>query len=145
MNNGNGQHIVFVDDEPNVRQVIGETLEQVGFKVSCFASAADCRQNLSSQECDLLKRSIRTIEAHRARVMGKLGADSLVDLVKRTIMDTWSDRSSSSFEQGLSSKIRIFRNRQASGEGVEFSVVEVSCEESLCLNCGLQDSMLPHV
>jgi FixJ family two-component response regulator len=32
----------------------------------------------------LLKRSKRTIEVHRARVMRKLGVDNLIDLVKRT-------------------------------------------------------------
>ena len=32
----------------------------------------------------LLSRSVRTIEVHRANIMHKLGAESLVDLVKRT-------------------------------------------------------------
>ena len=40
----------------------------------------------SSQEiASLLSRSRRTIEVHRAHVMHKLGADSLVDLVKRAV------------------------------------------------------------
>ena len=33
----------------------------------------------------LLNRSKRTIEVHRARVMRKLGASSLVDLVRRAV------------------------------------------------------------
>ena len=32
---------------------------------------------------DLLHRSIRTIEVHRSRVMNKLGAENLIDLLKR--------------------------------------------------------------
>jgi FixJ family two-component response regulator len=31
----------------------------------------------------LLSRSVRTVEVHRAHIMGKLGADNLVDLLKR--------------------------------------------------------------
>jgi len=54
MKDADGQNVFFVDDEPNVRQVVGETLEQVGFKVSCFASAEDCLEHLGSRECHLL-------------------------------------------------------------------------------------------
>jgi len=42
MKDNTKQHIFFVDDEPMIRQVVGETLEESGFEVSCFASAADC-------------------------------------------------------------------------------------------------------
>jgi two-component system response regulator FixJ len=48
------RHIFFVDDEPKVREVIGETLEQIGSKVSCFACASDCLEQLEIQRCDLL-------------------------------------------------------------------------------------------
>ena len=41
----------------------------------------------SNQEiARLLSRSRRTIEVHRAHVMHKLGAESLVDLVKRAAL-----------------------------------------------------------
>ena len=189
MRNGNGRHIFFVDDEPSIREVIAETLEQSSLHVRCFDCPAECLEQLSAQRCDLLitdlkmpkmsgielaretkyrspwtpvliltgygdiptaieaikagavdfiekpldkrsfvkkvksllpengngkhlddsltrseqrvlrlviggksnkeiadllNRSRRTVEVHRARVMRKLGADSLVDLVKRT-------------------------------------------------------------
>jgi two-component system response regulator FixJ len=48
------RHIFFVDDEPKVRQVVGETLEQLGSKISCFANASDCLEQLQIQRCDLL-------------------------------------------------------------------------------------------
>ncbi len=53
------RHIFFVDDEPKVREVIGETLEQLGSKVSCFASAKDCLEQLELQKCDLLITDIK--------------------------------------------------------------------------------------
>lgn len=46
--------IFFVDDEPKVREVVGETLEQLGLKVICFANAADCLEQLETRGCDLL-------------------------------------------------------------------------------------------
>jgi len=46
--------IFFVDDEPKVREVVMETLEQLDSKVSCFESAEDCLEHLGSQRCDLL-------------------------------------------------------------------------------------------
>ena len=53
------RHIFFVDDEPKVREVVGETLEQLGSKVSCFASASDCLEQLEIQKCDLLITDIK--------------------------------------------------------------------------------------
>lgn len=53
------RHIFFVDDEPKVREVVGETLEQLGSKVSCFASAEDCLEQLETQRCDLLITDIK--------------------------------------------------------------------------------------
>jgi len=50
------QHIFFVDDEPMICKVVGKTLEKLGpeAKVSCFASATDCLEQLRLQTCDLL-------------------------------------------------------------------------------------------
>ncbi|MFC1636510.1 response regulator transcription factor [Planctomycetota bacterium] len=53
------QHIFFVDDEPHVRKVVGKTLERLGKKVSCFASARDCLEKLSSERCDLLITDVK--------------------------------------------------------------------------------------
>jgi len=54
MTNNHNQCIFLVDDEPNVQQVIGEMLEQISLKVSCFTSAEDCLEHLGSRECHLL-------------------------------------------------------------------------------------------
>ena len=62
MMNRNGQHIFIVDDESKVLEVIGETLEQVGLNVSCFASATDCLEQLGSRKCDLLITDLRMPE-----------------------------------------------------------------------------------
>ncbi len=53
------QHIFFVDDEPKVRKLVGGTLEQAGFKVSCFAGAAECIEKLRSKNCDLLITDVK--------------------------------------------------------------------------------------
>ena len=62
MTNYAKQHVFFVDDEPKVRKVVGRTLEQLGSKVSCFASAADCLEQLRSQTCDLLITDVKMPE-----------------------------------------------------------------------------------
>ncbi len=54
MRNDNGRHIFFVDDEPNIRQVIAETLEQSSLHVTCFACPTECLEQLSAHRCDLL-------------------------------------------------------------------------------------------
>jgi len=59
MANSTEQHIFFVDDEPKVRKAVGRALEQLGSKVSCFACAADCLEQLSSGTCDLLITDVK--------------------------------------------------------------------------------------
>ena len=59
MTNSTKQHIFLVDDEPKVREVVGETLEEFGFEVSRFACAADCLEQLGSRACDLLISDVK--------------------------------------------------------------------------------------
>jgi FixJ family two-component response regulator len=53
------KHIFFVDDKPEIRKVVGRTLEQDGFKVSCFSCASDCLEQLRSRPCDLLITDVK--------------------------------------------------------------------------------------
>ncbi len=53
------QRIFFVDDEPEVLKMVGRTLEQAGYKVSCFSRAADCIEQLRYQTCDLLITDVK--------------------------------------------------------------------------------------
>ena len=53
------QHIFFVDDEPKICEVVGDTLEGSGFEVSCFTCAADCLEQLHSPACDLLVTDVK--------------------------------------------------------------------------------------
>jgi FixJ family two-component response regulator len=56
------QHVFFLDDEPQVREVVRETLEGVGIKVTCFACPTACLARLRSQKPDLLITDLRMPE-----------------------------------------------------------------------------------
>jgi len=58
---------------------LGEPLTQSEQRVLNLVLSGKSNKEIA----DLLNRSTRTIEVHRARIMRKFGADSLVDLVKR--------------------------------------------------------------
>ena len=62
MTNITKKDIFFVDDEPEVREVVSRTLEQFGVKVSCFANAAECLKQLRSRKCDLLITDVKMPE-----------------------------------------------------------------------------------
>ena len=53
------RHIFFLDDEPEVRNVVKETLEGAGIRVTCFACPTECLAQLRSQKCDLLITDLR--------------------------------------------------------------------------------------
>ena len=53
------QHIFFVDDEPAVCRSVSYTLRRSGYKVSCFADADHCLQQLQMRSCDLLITDVR--------------------------------------------------------------------------------------
>lgn len=56
------KHIFFLDDEPEVREVVGETLEGTDIEVTCFASPVECLAQLRSQRSDLLITDLRMPE-----------------------------------------------------------------------------------
>jgi len=57
------KHIFIIDDEQKVCEVIGETLEESGFKISCFSSPAECIAKLHSEKnCHLLIADLKMPE-----------------------------------------------------------------------------------
>lgn len=56
------KHIFFLDDEPTVRDVVRETLEDSNFAVSCFGSPFECLSRLRSKKCDLLITDLKMPE-----------------------------------------------------------------------------------
>ena len=56
------KHIFFLDDEPTVREVVRETLEDSNFKVSCYGNPIECLARLRSKKCDLLITDLKMPE-----------------------------------------------------------------------------------
>ena len=72
MTNSPKRHVFFLDDEPEVRQVVKETLEGAGIEVTCCDCPTECLAQLRSQKCDLLITDLRMPE--------KDGLELLVDV-----------------------------------------------------------------
>ena len=51
--------VFFVDDDPGVRGAVAGDLEDLGYKVSCFANGADCLEQLPKQNCNLLITDVK--------------------------------------------------------------------------------------
>ena len=66
------KHIFFLDDEPTIREVVRETLEDSSFNVTCFGSPAECLARLHSKKCDLLITDLKMPE--------KNGIELLMDI-----------------------------------------------------------------
>lgn len=66
------RQVFFVDDEPKIREVVSETLEELGLKVSCFASAADCLQQLNPIMCDLVIADVKMPEMDGIELLAEI-------------------------------------------------------------------------
>jgi FixJ family two-component response regulator len=53
------RHIFFLDDEPQVRHAVKETLDGSDIEVECFDAPAECLASLRSKKCDLLITDLR--------------------------------------------------------------------------------------
>lgn len=83
------QHIFLVDDEPKVREIVSETLEELGLKVSSFDRAEDCLRQLHSQKCDLLITDLRMSEMNGIELLTE--AKNLVPWVPVLIITGYGD------------------------------------------------------
>jgi FixJ family two-component response regulator len=55
----NQYSVFFVDDEPRIRTIVSDELKSLGYKITCFASADDCLQQLPEQKCHLLITDVK--------------------------------------------------------------------------------------
>jgi len=62
MENVKATHVVFVDDEPKVCDVVYKTLGRAGLDVVCFHDAENCLAHLATQRCDLLITDVKMPE-----------------------------------------------------------------------------------
>ena len=56
------KHIYFLDDEPTIREVVRETLEDSHFKVNCFGDPIKCLSQLRFGKCNLLITDLKMPE-----------------------------------------------------------------------------------
>ncbi|MCU0914550.1 MAG: response regulator [Planctomycetes bacterium] len=52
-------HVVFVDDEPKICDVVRKTLGRTGLDVVCFHGVDDCLAHVTTQRCDLLITDVK--------------------------------------------------------------------------------------
>lgn len=64
--------VFFVDDEPEIRQVVAEDLEELGCNVTCFAGAADCLKQLPKQNCHLLITDVKMPDMDGLALLGRV-------------------------------------------------------------------------
>lgn len=55
-------HIFVVDDDSCIRDLVSLTLENSGYKCTCFDNADSCLEQIPNQKCDLLMTDVRMPE-----------------------------------------------------------------------------------
>jgi len=89
MTKRNKQHIFIVDDEPAIRKVVSKTLERLGTKVSCFASGADCIDQLRHERCDLIITDVKMPDMDGLELLTK--AKRIAPWLKVLVMTGYGD------------------------------------------------------
>ena len=89
MTNETVKHIFFVDDEPKIREVIGETLEQLKVNVTCFASGIECLEKIGTTQCDLLITDLKMTGMDGIELMRK--AKDIVPWMPVLIITAYGD------------------------------------------------------
>jgi two-component system response regulator FixJ len=83
------QRIFFVDDEPEVLKMVGRTLEQAGYNVSCFSRAADCIKQLRYQTCALLITDVKMPEMDGIELLSE--AKRIIPLLPVLVITGYGD------------------------------------------------------
>lgn len=64
--------VFFVDDEPEIRRVIANELESLGYRVTCFANAPDCLEQLANRDCDLIITDVKMPDMDGLTLLSKV-------------------------------------------------------------------------
>lgn len=116
------QHVFLVDNDPDVRKVVGRTLEQAGFKTSCFSRASDCLQQLRSRPCDLLITDVKLPEMDGIELLAKVKC--LVPSLPVLVVTGYGDvpMAVAAFKAGASDFIEKPLNRKSFLSAVELTL-----------------------
>ncbi len=72
MTNKINKYVFFVDDEPKIREVVKQTIEQPGVEIMCFAKAAECLEQLACRRCDLLITDLKMPEMNGLELLSRV-------------------------------------------------------------------------
>lgn len=64
--------VFFVDDDPEVRSAVVDALNDLGCKVTCFANAVDCLEQLPKGNCNLLITDVKMPGMDGLTLLGKV-------------------------------------------------------------------------
>ncbi|MEJ2704959.1 MAG: response regulator [Sedimentisphaerales bacterium] len=83
------RRIYFLDDEPEVREVVKQTLEDSDIEVECFDSPAECLAQLRTKKCHLLITDLRMPEKNGIEILAE--AKSLAPWVPVLVITGYGD------------------------------------------------------
>jgi two-component system response regulator FixJ len=125
------QRIFFVDDEPKVRELVEQTLVRAGFKVTCFAAAADCLKKLRFSNCDLLVTDVKLPEMSGIELLAE--AKRIIPSLPVLVVTGYGDvpMAVGAMKAGATDFIEKPLKRQVLLSAVEFALSQIKPAEVL--------------